>query len=70
MWYKGTIKRLQQVMPGPGASVQEIVDFDPWEAVAVEWDASGHNADSSHDLVGPWEIEVGKALAAELRRCM
>ena len=55
---------MQQPMPGPGASLEEHVNYDPFEALAVEWDRQGHSTDTSHDLVGTWEIEVSACLAA------
>ncbi len=55
---------MQQPMPGPGASLEEHVSYDPFEALAVEWDRQGHSTDTSHDLVGTWEIEVSACLAA------
>ena len=63
-YHRGTIRKMQQPMPGPRASLEEHVNYDPFEALAVEWDRQGHSTDTSHDLVGTWEIEVSACLAA------
>ncbi len=56
VYYKGTIAGVVP-RPEPDAAERAQSEYDPWEAIKVEWDASrGHAAGECED-VSPWEIE-------------
>ena len=56
MYYKGTVTDVQQQMPAGGINLQGRQEYDPWEALEVEWDVGGDA--EGMDRVSPWEIEV------------
>lgn len=56
VYYKGTVTDVQQQMPAGGINLQGRQDYDPWEALEVEWDVGGDA--EGMDRVSPWEIEV------------
>ena len=56
MYYKGTVTQVRQQMPAGGINLQGRQDYDPWEALEVEWDVGGDAEGMDH--ISPWEIEV------------
>ena len=56
MYYKGTVTKVRQQMPSGGINLKVRGDYDPWEALEVEWDVGGDA--EGMDRVSPWEIEV------------
>ena len=56
MYYKGTVTHVRQQMPSGGINLMGRGDYDPWEALEVEWDVGGDAEGMDH--VSPWEIEV------------
>lgn len=56
MYYKGTVTEVRQQMPAGGVNLQGRQDYDPWEALEVEWDVGGDA--EGMDRISPWEIEV------------
>ena len=56
MYYKGTIAAVRP-RPAQDAPAEQQADFDPWEAIQVEWDASRGHAAGECENVSPWEIE-------------
>jgi hypothetical protein len=59
VWYKGGIDDVVVLQPGPEASLQDKITYDPWETVLVMWDAGGkHVGEATVERVSPWEIEI------------
>lgn len=56
VYYKGTVTKVRQQMPAGGINLQGRQDYDPWEALEVEWDVGGDAEGMDH--ISPWEIEV------------
>ena len=56
VYYKGTVTKVRQQMPAGGINLQGRQDYDPWEALVVEWDVGGDAEGMDH--ISPWEIEV------------
>lgn len=56
VYYKGTVTQVRQQMPAGGVNLQGRQDYDPWEALEVEWDVGGDAEGMDH--ISPWEIEV------------
>jgi hypothetical protein len=56
VYYKGTVTHVRQQMPSGGINLMGRGDYDPWEALEVEWDVGGDAEGMDH--VSPWEIEV------------
>ena len=60
MYYKGTVTKVRQQMPSGGLNLKVRGEYDPWEALEVEWDVGGDAEGMDH--VSPWEIEVSLPL--------
>ena len=58
MYYKGTVTHVRQQMPSGGVNLAMGADYDPWEALEVEWDVGGDA--EGMDRLSPWEIEVSQ----------
>lgn len=56
VYYKGTVTQVRQQMPSGGIDLMGRGDYDPWEALEVEWDVGGDA--EGMDRLSPWEIEV------------
>ena len=56
VYYKGTVTHVRQQMPAGGINLHGRQDYDPWEALEVEWDVGGDA--EGMDRISPWEIEV------------
>lgn len=56
VYYKGAVREVRQQMPAGGINLQGRQDYDPWEALEVEWDVGGDA--EGMDRISPWEIEV------------
>ena len=50
-------------MPSGGINLMGRREYDPWEALEVEWDVGGDAEGMDH--VGPWEIEVGSPASSD-----
>ena len=56
VYYKGSVTDVREQMPSGGMGLLSKGTYDPWEALAVEWDVGGDA--EGMDRVSPWEIEV------------
>ncbi|KAK9821217.1 hypothetical protein WJX81_001314 [Elliptochloris bilobata] len=65
VYYTGTVKDVLAERPAPGASLEQRLAYDPWEAIAVTWDARKGWAESDVERVSAWELEPDQSDAAQ-----
>ncbi len=64
-YYHGAVREVLAARPPPGAPAAQRLAYDPWEALAVAWDARKGGAEGAVERVGAWELEPDDAGAEQ-----